>query len=324
MAIGNPRSSETDGEIAAPQSQHGCCPACGDSLAAPSLEAPDRNYDLPGKFTVACCESCGIGVTLPQVEEAQLESFYPATYGTYEGLMTGVLGLASRAVQGLQSWQSLRTAPLERLARLPAGRLLEVGCGRADLGSWFVRRGWVVIGIEPSAQACAVARGRGVQARTGTFASLQIEPGAYDAVVFRHSLEHVADPVDNLRRAHDALRDDGIAIVSVPNFGGWQSRAFGRHWFMLDLPRHRFHFTAGALQAMFARAGFQSVEICTSSSSVGLPGSVQFRLAGRCLIADGAKQMIAIGLCTAAKPLIRALDHWVGEGDTLHAIAYRR
>lgn len=324
MSIGSRRSFDSDGETTDARPQHKRCPACGGTLAAPSLAAPDRNYSLPGDFTVACCESCGIGVTLPEVEEAQLESLYPSTYGTHERLMTGVLGLVSRAVQGLQSWQSLRTAPLERIAKVPAGRLLEVGCGRADVGSWFVRRGWVVVGIEPSAQACVIARSRGVQACTGTFAKVQIEPGTYDAVVFRHSLEHVADPVENLRRAHQALRDGGAAIVSVPNFGGWQSRRFGRDWFMLDLPRHRFHFTAGALRAMFARAGFQSVEIRTSSSSVGLPGSVQFRLAGRCLVAGTAKQMTAIGLCTAVKPLTIALDHWAGEGDTLHAVAYRR
>ncbi len=301
-----------------------CCAACGEALGAPLLRAPDRKCRLPGTFSVARCDSCGMGVTVPAVEEAQLASFYPPTFGTYEGLPTGALGLVSQAVQRMQAWQSLRTAPLECISGLQGGRLLEVGCGRADLGSWFVRRGWSVVGIDPSAQACAVARSRGVQARVGTLASVEIEPGAYDAIVFRHSLEHVTDPVDNLRRAHEALRDGGVTIVTVPNFGGWQSRRFGAHWFMLELPRHRFHFNAKALQMMLVQAGFQSVETSTSSMSAGLPGSIQYVLAGRCLFPHGLRQRIAIGLCGAVKPLVRALDHLDGEGDVLHAVAYRR
>jgi 2-polyprenyl-3-methyl-5-hydroxy-6-metoxy-1,4-benzoquinol methylase len=265
-----------------------------------------------------------MGVTLPALDDAQLAALYPATYGTYERLPGGVLALISKVVQRLQSWQALRTAPLDRVAALPAGRLLDVGCGRGDLGSWFVRRSWSVVGVEPSAQACAVARGRGVRAREGTLATVEIEPEAYDAVVFRHSLEHVADPVGALGRARRALRDGGVVIVSVPNFGCWQSRCFGGRWFPLDLPRHRFHFNANALRMMLTHAGFQSIETTTSSSSIGLLASVQYVLAGQCLFSHGLKQRIAVALCAPVAPLVRLLDRLAGSGDMLHAVAYTR
>jgi len=263
-----------------------------------------------------------MGVTLPKVDAAQLASFYPPTYGTYEQLPAGVLGFISKAVQRLQSWQSLRTAPLERLAKQPPGRLLDVGCGRGDLGSWFVRRGWSVVGVEPSAQACAVARGRGVDARHGTLADVSLEPETYDAVVFRQSLEHVSDPVDDLRRAREALRCAGVVIVSVPNFGGWQSRRFGGCWFHLDLPRHRHHFNANALHTVLTQAGFGQVETCTSSSSLGLPASVQYALIGHCLFPEGLKLRGAAALCAATTPFTRLLDRLAGAGDVLHAVAY--
>jgi 2-polyprenyl-3-methyl-5-hydroxy-6-metoxy-1,4-benzoquinol methylase len=263
-----------------------------------------------------------MGVTLPAADAAQLASFYPTTYGTYGSLPSGVLGLISRAVQRLQSWQALHTPPLKRLAELPAGRLLDVGCGRGDLGSWFVRLGWSVVGVDPSAQACAVARTRGVDTRVGTLADVALEPHAYDAVVFRQSLEHVTDPVGDLRRACEALRDGGVAIVSVPNFGCWQSHRFGGCWFHLDLPRHRFHFNAKAMRMMLARAGFRWVELTTCSSSVGLPASIQYALAGRCLFPDGLKLRIAVALCAPATPFIWLLDRLAGEGEVLHAVAY--
>ncbi len=265
-----------------------------------------------------------MGVTLPSVDAAQLASFYPSTYGTYESLPTGVLAHVSNAVQRLQSWLSLRTPPLARLAELAAGRLLDVGCGRGDLGSWFVRRGWSVVGVEPSAQACTVARSRGVDARAGTLADVKLEPEAYDAVVFRQALEHVTDPILDLLHARRALRDTGVAIVSVPNFGCWQSRRFGGRWFHLDLPRHRFHFNASTLRSVLLRAGFPRVETCTSTSAVGLPASIQYAIAGRCVFPSGLKLHIAIAACALTAPAASLLDRLTGEGDVLHAVAYTR
>jgi 2-polyprenyl-3-methyl-5-hydroxy-6-metoxy-1,4-benzoquinol methylase len=298
------------------------CPACGGELGPPTLTALDRMCGLPGIFTAAQCTSCEMGVTVPSASEAELASFYTETYGTYESLPTGVLGMISKMVQDFQSRRAMATVPLVCIAGHAQGRLLDVGCGRGDLGSGFVRRGWSVVGIDPSAQACEVAGRRGLQTRVGTLASAPLENDAYDVAVFRHSLEHVTDPLGDLRRVYQALREGGAVIISVPNFGSWQRERFGGRWFMLDLPRHRFHFNADALRRMLVQAGFQSVQTMISTSAVGLPGSIQYALAGRCLF-NGIKQRVAVGLCLLALPLNRLLDGLLGEGDYLHAIGYR-
>jgi 2-polyprenyl-3-methyl-5-hydroxy-6-metoxy-1,4-benzoquinol methylase len=300
-----------------------CCPVCGGALGGSLLHSPDRLCGLPGVFSVERCEKCGLGVTLPAIDDRQLGLFYPNTYGAYE-LPTGALGLLSKAIQGLQSWHALRTAPLKLLAGLPTGRLLDVGCGRGDFGSWLIRRGWSVAGVEPSSHACAVAQARGVRALVGRLAEVELESETYDAVVFRQSLEHISDPVGDLRRVRKALRDSGVVIVSVPNFGCWQRRCFGERWFHLDLPRHRLHFDASALRVTLARAGFANVKVCTSSSAAGLPASIQYAIAGRCLFPAGLELRAAIAACVLTMPLAWLLDLLAGEGDVLHAIAYAR
>jgi SAM-dependent methyltransferase len=300
------------------------CPVCGGALGTPLLGSPDRLHGVSGSFAVSRCESCGLGVTLPgALRSEQLAAFYPNTYGAY-GLPRGVLGLCSAAIRALQSWQALRTAPLGQLTEMPPGRLLDVGCGRGDLGSWFIRRGWTAVGVEPSAEACALARTRGVDARPGTLAEVELAPASFDAVVFRQSLEHVSDPLADLRRAHAALREGGMLIISVPNFGCWQRRRFGGHWFHLDLPRHRFHFDADALRGALARAGFDEVVTCTSSSIAGLPASIQYLLAGRCLFPDGLRLRVAAALCALTLPVTWLLAYTAGAGDVLHAVACKR
>jgi SAM-dependent methyltransferase len=298
------------------------CPACEGPLGPPLLSSPDRLHGVPGTFSVALCETCGLGVSLPLARPEQLAAFYPETYGAYQ-LPAGALGLVSRLIGRLQERQALRTAPLAVLTELPASRLLEIGCGRGDLGSWFIRRGWSVTGVEPSPEACAVARHRGIDARVGTLADVELEPESYDAVVFRQSLEHVTDPVGDLRRVLDALSEGGVAIVSVPNFGCWQRHRFGEAWFHLDLPRHRFHFDADTLRPTLKRGGFEGIQTTTSSSTAGLPASIQYAIFGRCLFPRGLALRAAVAACALTGPMAWLLDRCTGGGDVLHAVAHK-
>jgi SAM-dependent methyltransferase len=297
------------------------CPVCGGGLSAPLFDGRDRFHGQPGTMSIARCETCGLGVTLPVVEASQLASLYPASYATYDAPPEGMLGLLSKAVQRVLAWQALHTAPLRLLATTPAGLLLDVGCGRGDLGSWFVRRGWSVVGVEPSERACAVARSRGTDARVGTLAEVELEPHAYDVVVFRHSLEHFADPVADLRHARNALRDGGVMIVTVPNFDCWQRRRFRGCWFHLELPRHRVHFGPRSLREALLQAGFERVETVVGSSSVGLPASIQYAIAGRCLFASPWSLRIAVAACGLTAPLAWMLTRFTTGGEVLHAVA---
>ena len=196
----------------------------------------------------------------------------------------------------------LAHAPLRALGDRPPGRSLDVGAGRGDVSAALVARGWTATIVEPSPSGCAAALARGVDAREGTLATVALEPGAYDAAIFQHSLEHVADPVADLLLVAAALRPGGLLLVTVPNFGSWQARRFGGRWYHLDLPRHRTHFTARGLERALAQAGLEVVEQTTSTSTVGLPASVQYALAGRCLFPGGLGLRIASGLCILAAP----------------------
>jgi SAM-dependent methyltransferase len=176
-------------------------------------------------------------------------------------------------------------------------------------------------GVEPSADASRAAAARGVDARVGTLADVALEQSGYDFALFNHSLEHVEDPVADLGRAAAALKPGGVLLVTVPNFGGWQARSFRSRWFHLDLPRHRVHFTREGLARALERAGLEGVELRTSSSSVGLAGSLQYRVAGRCLFPAGMGLRVAVAASVALVPVIWLLDRVLGEGDLLHAVA---
>lgn len=291
--------------------------------AAPTISGHDRLHRSPGTFEAAICGNCGAGITLPPLGTAELAAFYPDSYGPYDAAGGGAVGRLSSVIQRWQGGRALRTRPLRRLADPAPGRLLDVGCGRGDLGAYLIARGWTVTGIEPSPNAAEAARARGLDARCGTLDDVELEAGAYDAAVFRHSLEHVADPVEALQRVRNALRLGGLVLISVPNFGCWQRGRFGSRWYHLDLPRHRVHFTDAGLASALGRAGFKRPELSTSTSSVGLPASIQYALAGRCLFPGGLPLRIAVGLCALGWPVSRLADGAGGGGDVLDAVAWR-
>jgi SAM-dependent methyltransferase len=300
------------------------CPACGADLSgAPAFGGVDRLHRTPGSFQVLICRSCGSGATRPLATGADLAGFYPEAYGPYDPTAGRVLGTISKAIRWWQGRRALATAPMSALAGESPGRLVDVGCGRGDLAGLFVRRGWRATGIEPSANAAAAAAAQGIEMRVGTLADAQLEPDAYDAAVFQHSLEHTLDPLGDLGRVHRALRPGGRVLITVPNFSSWQRRRFRGRWFHLDLPRHRTHFSPRGLSAVLERGGFDVERVTTSTSTVGLPASVQYALAGRCLFPGGLPLRVASGLCVIVLPLARLLDRAGGGGDQLHAVARR-
>jgi SAM-dependent methyltransferase len=268
------------------------------------------------------CSQCGAGLTLPPVAERELGSLYPDGYEAFELPARGAARLASTAIRGWQRFLALRREPLRALRNRSPGRLIEVGCGRGDIAAALVDRGWRVTGIEPSRTACEVAARRGVDARCGTLGTVDLKPGSYDAALFRHSLEHVVDPVAELARVRAALRPGGLVLITVPNFGGRQARRFRSHWYHLDLPRHRVHLTPGALHAALGRAGLEPLLLRTSTSTVGLPASAQYAVAGRCLFPSGNPLRIAVAAASVVYPLAWLLDRG-GRGDLLHAVARR-
>jgi SAM-dependent methyltransferase len=301
------------------------CPACAAVLPARvALHGTDRLHGTRGAFGVAVCERCGSGLTLPVVDESSLGAFYPESYNAYALPPQRVLRAAATMLFRYRYWRAMRRAPLGALADLRPGRLLDVGGGRGDLGVVLRSSGWRVTSLDPSEAACREARERGVEAVTGTLRSASAQlAGPFDAVVFQHSLEHVVDPEASLRSARELVADDGLLIVTLPNFGSWQRRRFGADWFHLDLPRHRSHFTARGLGAALERAGFSDIDLSTSSSADGLPMSLQYRRLGRRLD-SGALRYLAAAVSLATAPATAALNAATGGGDILHATAVRR
>lgn len=272
------------------------------------LEGVDRVVSGE-RFEVLGCSRCGLAYTWPRPED--MARYYPSdSYYAYSAERDS-------AVQRARLWL-IRSFPYREIARMPRGRLLDVGCGVGTLAASFHRHGWQVAGVEPSPEACRVAAGEGVEVHCGVIENAPWEGGSFDAVIFNHSFEHVPDPLGSLKRAHGLLRPGGLLGLTVPNFANWQRRRFGADWFQLDLPRHLQHFEPSSLAYVARRAGFDVVGLRSHSMLAGLPGSVQFRLFGRQRLNGRAGRAVAMALYP---PVV--LSDIATQGDCLNLVARR-
>jgi SAM-dependent methyltransferase len=198
----------------------------------------------------------------PQPSAAVVGKHYPPGY--FETYATAVERLVAegRAHEDGYFRRLRRLEGIRGLEARPGRTVLDIGCGCGLFLFNMVASGWRTAGLEPSEQAVAFATQRlGLgQIWRGDTASAGFSREQFDLVTMWHVLEHVADPLDTLRRLRPWLRADGLLAVCVPNIQSLQARVFGRFWFHLDVPRHLLHYSPVTLQVLLRKAGFDIIE----------------------------------------------------------------
>lgn len=298
------------------------CNCCGATLpGADAIVGKDRLSGVPGEFSVRICPDCGSGTTFPVVDEAGLADFYDSEYNPHEDWQppNRLLATVSKAIRGFIHRRAMRSLPLSALPSTP-GSALDVGCGRGDLGATLISLGWNASGVEPSPDAAEAARRKGVDTQTGTLGGADFGDRSFDLIVFQHSLEHVVDPSADIARVSELLSPGGLLFVSVPNFGCLQRKLFRGRWFHLDLPRHRFHYTDAGLRRLAEKSGLSVTTTGTSSTPVGLPGSLSYAVFGRWIFKGPLITRIAT-LASLILYLPALAVNAFGGGDVLHLVA---
>jgi SAM-dependent methyltransferase len=145
------------------------------------------------------------------------------------------------------------------------GQLLDVGTGSGLLLVAARRREWSVAGVEISPDAAALAREKyGLDVIAGDVFAVP-DSAVYDVVIFNHVVEHLVDPVENLRYGVERLRPGGLLVVGVPNFGSWMARLRKTHWASLHPHEHYWQFTRESFLRAIEPLGLRIVHFETTN-----------------------------------------------------------
>ena len=101
--------------------------------------------------------------------------------------------------------------------------------------------------------------------------------GSYDLVIFNHSFEHLADPLEALKKTRQLMRDSGWALIRIPVAGSATWDEYGVDWVQLDAPRHFWLHTMKSLEILARNAGLRIAETVFDSTAFQYWGSEQYR-----------------------------------------------
>ena len=245
----------------------------------------DRFFGRPGAFPVVRCRRCQLIRTSPRPTMATIGAAYPDLYGPYHRQANQPVPSAARGLAAVrESWQRrLRLDGTRELLPpgLTPGRALEVGCASGGFLLKLQRRGWQVEGIEPSSSAAERAAAQGLLVHVGPIETAPDHDRQLDLVVASHSLEHLHQPLEALRRLRRWARPGAVLSCAVPDAGSLLFRRFGSAWYDADLPRHLFHFTPDTFTNLAGAAGWKVERIRGQRTPYCLIGTIGNALGDR-------------------------------------------
>ena len=244
------------------------CPLCGFESYEPSWLGVTL---YRGKeFPYVACGGCRSLYCRPMPDAEDLASMYGANYGTSS---------RPEAIEDPREPQWV----LEWLDRLPAGTLVDYGCGAGDLLAAAAAHGWSALGIELSPEVVeATSRKTGLPVATNEDA---LEKGAAaDVLHLGDVLEHLTDIDRELPRILSLLKPGGLLLAQGPleangNLFTWtmrMSRAWKRGAPIEMPPYHVLLATVEGQWALFRRFGLTAVQ--TKVTEVSWPAPSRLSL----------------------------------------------
>lgn len=297
------------------------CDLCGCSNAREELRLSGRcmtsdSRILSGDLIKLQCLGCGLVRAGATVDEAALEEHYGSDYRLAAAARGGEpinyaepAGVARSAALGRwigQAWAQVRGDEVPR-------QVLEIGCGEGRVVEALSRMwpGSQVRGLEPNAEAVALAQARGLAVDRGIF---ERATGQHDLILSIAVIEHVPSPRRFLGYLRDCLAPGGMMIVVLPCLDALS------HDIMFVDHLHHFHgnqiSALGSLVGLTERRRLFPNPLLPHFMLLAFESCTPDETAVRALAPDAR-----IGACTELwQRRFAALDDWLGKttGRPLH------
>jgi len=211
-------------------------------------------------FNLVKCTGCGLIFVSPQPKD--VSKFYPEEkYGFYKAsppkkrqttpsLIRSINHAFIKLIFGKNVW----------LMQGKGKKILDIGCATGDYLLEMKELDWKVKGIEPSKEAVRIGRKMGLEIINSNLKCAKIKE-KFDLITMRHVIEHLEDPVYELRKVLNLLEKEGTLMIATPNVDSWEFRIFKTNWGAFEVPRHLFLFDKKTISKALKKAGFKVVDI---------------------------------------------------------------
>jgi len=213
-----------------------------------------KNEELANyKFSLIKCKNCGLVYVNPRLTDKSLAELYQREYFSY------YVNTKSERHKKREETFKTEIAELERLIEKlnVKKKILDVGCG----GGFFLDNldnSWEKYGTEIN--LAAVKYGRdifGIDILKGELRKVNFPDETFDVIKMRGTLEHLPDPMNELRESYRILHNGGLLAVNTPNIDSLCGRIYKGKFRMVDPIHHIYYFSTKILSLMLERVGFK-------------------------------------------------------------------
>lgn len=220
------------------------CPVCG--------HASSRALFVRDGYQIHRCRVCALRFADPRPGPHDLAAVYARDYFDDKGWI-GDPTSDSAYMTGCYA----DVAPT-LTKRFPSrGRLLDVGCATGAFIAAAAADGWSVAGLEYSEDAAARGREAGLDVRAGELAGGAFDGEVFDVITAWHVVEHLVDPVADLRRIRALSKRGGLLVVETPNDRSIGAKIRGERWAQIRPPEHINFFDHRALTRALGLAAWK-------------------------------------------------------------------
>lgn len=237
-------------------------------------------FDYPSEhFELVRCTQCDLTRIAPPLADDKLAAYYAADYYGQSTIKKFTLPIEYlvRFSNQLRARKLINLLPAALTDDPTNSAILDIGCGRGYFIQAMHQHGFNCFGTEIPAFPLPTSTPR-MTFKHEPLQTLGLPQASCAAISIWHVLEHTSDPLLVIKQASELLKPGGILAIAVPNFGSYQRRLFGHHWFHLDLPRHLFHFNEKSLLTLLERNNLHVVSIQTNALDQNLFGFIQSAL----------------------------------------------
>jgi 2-polyprenyl-3-methyl-5-hydroxy-6-metoxy-1,4-benzoquinol methylase len=165
-------------------------------------------------LSIAFCQSCSLVQQAEIPSDEALKIYYSHNYRTdYKRTYEPKLKHVFRA--GNAAWKRLKFLQ-GSIPKSESKSLIDIGAGGGEFVYLATKSGFVASGIEPNLGYSEYARDEyGV--RIDTLMLDDLRSASADVITLFHVFEHMARPLDTMRKISEVLTEGGYLLVEVPN-----------------------------------------------------------------------------------------------------------
>ena len=166
----------------------------------------------------------------------------------------------------IRNYWANRTRDLEKWGLLQGQpKICEVGCSTGVFMEILSTYSSNVSGVEVGESQLAEVRRRGFECKN-TIKDYSVDD-PFDLILMYAVVEHMRDPVTELKQAYDRLSAGGAIVIDVPNWDSFYRKVARRKWLWLIPPIHIQYFNRRSISQLLSNAGFKDVSVRTLTRS---------------------------------------------------------